>query len=246
MSLRMLLTATTALVFTMGAAMAAEPLTRAEVEEIAKKVILDNPELLMRSVQEYQIKMQADQLAKSAGSIVALKKDLQENPASPFAGNAKGDITIVEFFDYHCGYCKHMLPVVSKILEEDKNVRFVFKEFPILSDDSTMAAKAALAVWKIDQAKYFAFHSALMKASGAYNMQQLQDTAKAVGIDPEQLKKTMEDPDITKELEKNRDMATAVGISGTPAIIIGTELMPGALDYDALKAKIEAARKGKK
>ena len=221
-------------------------LTKADVEAIVKKTIEENPELIMNSVRDYQMKQQAATLSKAAKNIVAMKGDLQNNPNSPFAGNPNGDVTIVEFFDYHCHYCKQFYPTVAKLIDDDKNLRVVFKEFPILSEDSALAAKAALAVYSIDKGKYFAYHTALMKSSGAFTMDMLQDKAKEVGIDPDAFKKAMDNADLTKEIDHNKELAQSIGINGTPAIIVGNDLIPGAIEYDALKAKIASARKEKK
>jgi protein-disulfide isomerase len=234
------------LVLTAPYANAQGTLTKSDVEAIVKKVIQDNPELILNSVKEYQMKQQAAMLSKASQNIVAMQGDLKNNPNSPSAGNPNGDVTVVEFFDYHCHYCKQFYPALAKLMDEDKNVRIVFKEFPILSEDSALAAMAALAVYSIDKSKYFAFHTELMKSSGAFTMDMLEAKAKEVGIDPDAFKKAMANPDLNKEIDHNKELAQSIGISGTPGIIVGTELIPGAVEYDALKAKVAAARQAAK
>jgi len=119
----------------------------------------------------------------------------------------------------------------------------VFKEFPILSEDSELAARAALAVYSIDKSKYFDYHTALMKSSGAFTMDMLTEKAKEVGIDPEAFKKALENPDVAKELSHNKEIAQSLHIDATPTVIVDTSLMTGAIDLDALKAKIADSRK---
>ncbi len=237
--------ATVAVVSFVSSGVHAEAVTKKDVEEIVKQVIMDNPEVLMKSVENYRIKMQAEQAAQMQQSIAKLQEDLR-NTTAPIAGNPRGDVTVVEFFDYHCGYCKHMLPVVTQLLDEDKNVRFVFKELPILSEDSRLAAKAALGVHKVAPQKYFEYHSALMKLSGTFTEQQLLDTAKSLGVNPDKVKEAMNSADIEKELEKNREIATAIGVSGTPAVVVGRQLLPGAVNFNELKKRIADERAGKR
>ncbi|HEU5048389.1 MAG TPA: DsbA family protein [Rickettsiales bacterium] len=220
-------------------------LSKAEVEAIVKQVIRDNPEMILQSVTDYQKKKQAEAAADVTKNLPALKGQLQEDPLSPFVGNPKGDVTVVEFFDYHCGYCKRFLPVIAQLLESDKKVKMVFKEFPILSDDSTLAAKAALAVNKIDKSKYLAFHSSLMEMTTAFTMENLTQKAQELGIDPAVLKKTMESPDIEKEIAQTRELALNLDIHGTPALVIGTHIIPGVVPLSDLQSTIDSVRKGK-
>jgi protein-disulfide isomerase len=225
----------------------AKPLTHDEVEAVVKQVIHDNPELIIQAVEDYQQKQQMASVSKAAQNIISLQKDLNHDPLSPSIGNPKGDVTLVEFFDYHCGYCKHFFPEIGKLLKDDPNVRIVFKEFPILSEDSETASRAALAVYKIDPSKYFEFHTLLMKSSGTFSQEMLEGKAKEIGISPEELRKAMDDPNISKELERNKTMAQAIDIQGTPGLIIGTSMTPGAVPYDILKEKIADVRsRGKK
>ncbi len=233
----------TSLVLSSSAANAQEkPLTEAQVEEIVKKVIKENPDLIVKSVEMYQMKEQADSLSKAAKNVVAMQGDLQNNPNSPSIGNPNADVTIVEFFDYHCGYCKRFFPVLTQLLDSDHNLRLVFKEFPILAEDSALAAKAALAVNHIDKNKYLPFHTVLMKSSMGFTMENLTAKAKEIGIDPEDFKKAMQNPDLDKEISHNKDIAQQLNIAGTPAVIIGNEVIPGAITLDVLKEKVAAAR----
>jgi len=154
-------------------------------------------------------------------------------------GNPKGDITVVEFFDYNCGYCKRVAPTVSAVLNNDPNVRIVYKEFAILGPQSLVAARAALAAKR--QGKYHEFHDAMMSAEQA-DGDSVTATARALGLDYEKLVKDMEDPKITEQLERNYRLATALGINGTPAFVIGDRLVPGAVDETTMMEIIAAER----
>lgn len=224
------------------AAAETKPLTKAEVEAIVKQYIIDNPGLIIASVENYQKKKMAEDAEKASKNVIALEGDLQNDSFSPSIGNPKGDVTIVEFFDYHCGYCKQFLPTITNEITKDPELKVVFKEFPILSEDSVLASRASLAVNSIDKTKYLPFHMALMKMSKAFTEENLTEKAKEVGISAAALKKAMENPEIDKELAKNADLAHALSVHGTPALVVGTEVVPGVIPADALEAKIAAAR----
>jgi protein-disulfide isomerase len=221
----------------------AEEMTDAQVETIVKKVIAQNPDLIVKSLQSYEAKQHAAAASKSAQYIKNAQNDLKNNANSPAIGNMEGDVTLVEFFDYHCGYCKHFFPTMVNLLNQDKNLKIVFKEFPILADDSTTAARAALAVNHIDKSKYLQFHTALMQSSGAFTMDMVAAKAQALGISKKDLEKAMNDPAVDEELRHNRDVGMALNITGTPTLIVGTEITPGAISMDTLKDKITQARK---
>lgn len=205
--------------------------------------IKDNPQALVDSLNSYQQKEQEEQLTNSSETIKKMHKEIFEDAGSPVAGNPDGDVTLVEFFDYHCGYCKRSLPVVTQLIGEDKNLRVVFKEFPILSPSSTMAAQYALAVHLVAPAKYFEFHSAIMKSSGSLDEAELLKTAKDLGVDEQKLKDALKDAD--KELAKTRQLTSALNIRGTPAFIVGDALIPGAVDAETLKKQIAVTRGAK-
>jgi protein-disulfide isomerase len=227
-------------------AMAEETLSRDQVKEIVRQFIIDNPEVILESVNNMQAKRQQEMLAQAQEKIKSNKDKLFNDPDSPVIGNPKGDVTVVEFFDYNCGYCKHALPEIAKLIENDKNVRVVFKELPILSESSDLAARAALAVHKLKPDQYFAYHSALMKSTGQLNEEKLLDIAKMIGIDGDKLKEKMNSEEIKAIITKDRELAQAIGVQGTPAFIIGEEFMPGAIGYDTMKEKVEATRAAKK
>ncbi len=228
------------------ASAADKPLTREDVQAIIKDYLINNPEAVVESLKKYQEKQASDQAAKAKSALKDRAADLFQDPASPVAGNVKGDITVVEFFDYHCGYCKRALPVITQLLNEDKNVRVVFKEFPILSPDSELASKAALAVYHAKPEKYFAYHTALMAITGKFDEAAVLAAAKKLGLEEEAVKKAMDSKEVTDELAKTRDLASSLGIQGTPSFIVGGQLFPGSVSYEDLKKSIADARKEKK
>lgn len=216
--------------------------TRA-VQELVRQFILDNPETIIESMQNYQIRQQLAEQEAATAALATYRDEIKNDASSPVAGNPKGDVTVVEFFDYRCAYCKRVFPGIQELLKSDGNVRYVFKELPILGPDSVTASRAALAVWSLNPEKYFAFHSALMETKGALGEEQVLATAKKVGLDPDKVKAAMAKPEIQQTIERNLDLAQKLNVQGTPAFIVGDTLMPGAVDADQLRELVAAARK---
>jgi protein-disulfide isomerase len=218
---------------------AAQEVTDAErkrIEAVVRDYLAKNPNVVVDALRAYEENRQADALAANRAA-------LESDPGTPFAGNPKGDVTIVEFFDYRCGYCKKVTPVVREVLKKDGNVRFVFKEFPILGPDSRKAAEAAQAAWKIEPDKYLAFHVAMMENRGSLDEARILEIAKSVGLDPAKLKTAMADPSVKAKLNDNLELAQKLQIGGTPAFVVDDQIMPGAVDLETLVAAVEAARK---
>ncbi len=193
-------------------------------------------------MQNYQLRQQLAEQQAAAAAVAAHGDELKKDASSPVAGNPKGNVTIVEFFDYRCAYCKKVFPTVRELLKTDKNVRYVFKEFPILGPDSVTASRAALAVWSLAPDQYLDFHSALMNTHGGLSEVQVLGIAKKIGLDPEKVHKAMADPKITKTIEKNIALAQSLNIQGTPAFIVGDQLLPGAVELDHLRELVSAER----
>ena len=203
-----------------------------KIEKIIKSFLVNNPELIRSTLDDYKINLEKQ---KFQNTIKILKKI--ENPGI-FQKNA--NITIYEFFDYNCGYCKSVLKVIQETLSEDKNINFIFVEYPILSQESYTTAIAALASKK--QGLYNEFHSSLMSLRGKINEKQIFNTAKNIGLNLEQLKIEMKKPEIKNQLLQNRQIAKSLGLNGTPAFIIGNIIYPGAIDKDKLKKMIKSFR----
>lgn len=221
------------------------PLTKADVEKIVADYITANPKTILESVNAFQAKqMEAQRQAEAEGAKVNIAKNkavLSDDKTSPFSGNPKGDVTLVEFFDYNCHYCKNAFPAVQALLDKDKNLRVVFKEFPILGPTSETAAKWALAAEK--QKKHYEFHKAMMLNKDPISDELLEKVAKDIGMDVAKAKADVALPETQAAIENNRALASELGIRGTPAFVIGDDLTPGAVPQEELEAKIAAARK---
>jgi protein-disulfide isomerase len=215
-----------------------------EVETLIGDYLRTNPEVILEAIRAMQEREQAAQLRRQQDGMTARRQELENDPASPVIGNPQGDITIVEFFDYRCTYCKTVLPAVQRLLKEDQKVRYVMKELPILSPESRIAAKVALAVWNSDPKRYFDLHGKLMDARGDLNEKRIFEIAKSAGVDIERTKKSMDAVEIEKALAANLDLAQTLGVTGTPGFIVGNRLVPGAVDYATLKQLVADARRG--
>ncbi len=211
-----------------------------QIEAIVHDYLLKNPGVLRDAFIVLQRQEAAAAQARASAAIEALGKELLADPESPVAGNPNGDVTIVEFFDYHCGYCKRAAPVLKEVLATDAKVRVVYKQLPILGPDSITAARAALAAGK--QGKYQSMHDALF-ASEALDEATIFRLAAQQGLDVERLRRDMAAPAINEELEKNVAMAAPLGITGTPGFVIGKDVAPGVLDLDGMRRMIAAARR---
>lgn len=216
---------------------------RKEVEAIVQDYLIRNPEVIMRAIQSYQIKMESEKRKQVNKELEILNSELNKNSGSPVIGNPEGDITIVEFFDYRCGYCKRVFPTIQSLLKEDRNIRYVLKELPILGPDSVFASQAALAVWNSTPDKYMSFHSALMASRGNLNAEKVIKIAKNLAIDAEALTKNMKNKSVDKELSMNMQLSQRLDITGTPAFIIGNQIIPGALSLDEIEKLVDLARK---
>lgn len=217
--------------------------SKRKIEAVVEDFILKNPEILMRAIQTYQARIQAEERKKAKRDLANLSTELNFNPGSPVIGNPKGDITIVEFFDYRCGYCKQVFPTIQTLLKEDGNIRYVLKELPILGPESLFASQAALAVWDTTPEKYQSFHGALMASRGNLSSAKIFTIAENLALDRNTLNKSMKNKSINDELSKNIELSERLNINGTPAFIIGGQLYPGALSMDEIKKIIALARK---
>ena len=225
----------------------AEPLTadqQDEVRSIVRQYLMENPEVLVEALQAYQAKTEREQRQRQQAALSDMKGELENDGVSPVLGNPDGDVTIVEFLDYRCGYCKKVFPAMQDLLNEDGNIRYVVKEFPILGPDSLTASQAALAVWRTAPEKYAAFHTALMEARGGLTVDKLLDMAAGAGTDPEAIRAGMKDPEVAAIIAQTHGLATKLGIRGTPAFVIDGTLVPGAIGIDDLRDLVASSRKG--
>ena len=229
-------------VMTVGAARA-EPPEQADIEGAIHQYLLEHPEVIIEAVEILREREQAGKVAGAREQIELQRETLINDPTSPIGGNPDGDVTLVEFFDYHCGYCKRVLGDMLVLLDDDPNVRVVFKEFPILGPQSVTAARIALAANRQDPAKYMDFHVALMASRARLNEDRAFQMAREMGFDVDGLKADMNSDEISRIIQDNIELARALGINGTPSFIIGDQLVPGAVSLDTLKELIARARR---
>jgi protein-disulfide isomerase len=219
---------------------------RGDIDSLIREYILTHPEVIAESMDRWRKRREADRDQRQRQSLNSLGAQVYENPMTPISGAAKGthDLVIVEFFDYQCSYCKKAFPTVLKLLETDKKLRIAWKEFPILGPASRIAALAAMAAKK--QGKYFEFHVALMSLKGRLSEQRIMKTAQKIGLDIARLTQDMNDPAISAYIEETLALGQSLGISGTPAFIIGEHVIPGAIGEDQMRQLIKIARAKKK
>jgi protein-disulfide isomerase len=217
------------------------PDQRKAIEAIVHDYLTKNPDVLLDALQAAEDKIKGDARDKAAQALSTRRREIFDDPETPFAGNPKGDVSLVEFFDYRCPYCKQVEPALEALIGEDRQLRLVYKELPVLGADSVTASRAALAAKK--QGKYDALHRALMLLKGQINEAAVLKTAESVGLDVERLKRDMASPEIARALKANTELAEALEIRGTPGFVIGNEIVPGAIDLATLKQMIATARR---
>lgn len=211
--------------------------------DIIKDFLVKNPDIMIDVQTALDAKIEKDQAEKLKAFMASNAKDIYRNADSPVAGDPNGDITVVEFFDYNCGYCKRGLPEVQKLLQTDKKVRFVFKELPILSKGSEEAARVALAAKR--QGKYWEFHQALLGSKGQANEASALKAAESLGLDMAKIKTDMASAEVKAELDNMKDLAKKMGINGTPHFLVGDKSIPGAPEdlHDQLEKMVGEFRK---
>ena len=214
---------------------------KSEVEQIIRDYLLEHPELMVEVMQRLEAKQKAAARDNARELIGRYKTELFKSDED-FVLNAAGKVPMVEFFDYQCGYCKKIANDVMRVTDDNANVRIIFKEFPVLGDASMVAAKAALAARK--QGKYLEFHNAMMGLRRGLSEQLIMATAADVGLDVDRLKTDMAAPEVAETIDKNLMLAHLMNIRGTPTLIIGDNLVPGAISYEHMQALIDEAAAG--
>lgn len=212
------------------------------IEQIVKDYLLQNPQVLVEVQTALEQKMAKEEAERTKSLVAENAKDIYRHPDAPVAGNPNGDITVVEFFDYNCGYCKRGFHNIRELIEKDKNVRVVFKELPILSKDSEDAAKIALAARA--QGKYWELHQAMIESKGRVTEASALDMAGKLGLDVEKLKADKDSDAVKGELARVEALARKMSISGTPHFLVGSEAIGGAPEdlLDQLTQKIATLR----
>jgi protein-disulfide isomerase len=249
MNLRLLAAAATATLMMLPAPSRAENFSsaqRGEIEQIIKEYLVNHPEVLEEASAELDKRKQLAEAEKARTEIKNHSDAIFNSPHQVTIGNAKGDVTLVEFFDYNCGYCKRALADLTSIMKEDSKLRVVLKEFPVLGPGSVEAARVAVAVRMQDSGKkYFDFHQRLLGGRGQADKARALAAAKEAGFDMGRIEKDMASDEVRTSIEENMRIAETLGLNGTPSYVVGSEVVVGAVGLDALKQKVNVARCGK-
>lgn len=217
-------------------------LQRQSIREIVHEYLLEHPEVILEAIELLREREQAQLVQQQRQNIDRYRRQLYRDPNTPVVGNLRGDVTVVEFFDYQCGFCKRMLPDIQTLLEQDRGVRLVLKEYPVLGNASTLAAQAALAARK--QGLYWEFHLDLMAHRGRLSREVVLSLAARSGLDTAKLEQDMASPAIVSAIERNLQLGRQLGITGTPSFVIGDQVIAGAVGLDKLRQLVRAARSG--
>jgi protein-disulfide isomerase len=216
---------------------------KVEIEKVVKDMLEKNPDLIVNAMTAYQNKATAEADKKAAEAVLKLKDKLFD-PKDPIEGNPKGTIQVVEFFDYNCGYCKKVHDPMLELLKTETDVKFIYKQMPILAESSKTAAKAALAADM--QGKYKAVHEGLMAHKGALDDATIYDIATKGGANIDKLKKDMESPEVAARIASSLDLASQIGAHGTPTFIFEDKVVPGAMSLEEMKKLVQTIRDNKK
>lgn len=230
-----------AIFFAIPTAGSAQDITDDRIKELVAETLRENPELVLEALQALEQRQVEAQAAAAAAVLARERALLERDPNAPVVGNLDGDVTVVEFFDYNCPYCKRAMPEVDALLKEDGRVRLVLREWPILSDGSVFAARAALAARK--QGKYAELHDALMSMRGKVEAETVLRVAAEVGLDVEKLKRDTDSPDVEEHIATSMRLAESLGFTGTPSFVVGDQLIPGFVEKAELAEAVGAARK---
>lgn len=229
-----------------GSAPAQEALSPDEAAAVDARIrayILENPELLIEALDKLEKRRQAEQAGLDGDLVFQHSAALFQDGYSHVFGNPDGNVTIVEFSDYRCSYCKAAHPQVAELLRSDGNVRLVLKEFPILGAESTQASRIAMAARRIDPAAYAALHDAMMTFRGPLTEEAIFGMAAEAGLDAARLRTEMAAPEIADAIRQTYELARALRIEGTPGFVIGDQIVRGFVQLDQMRALVEEARR---
>lgn len=210
----------------------ASDVSKDDVKKIVREVLVEDPTIFAEAYTKFA--------SNTNMQLLPYQRALYNNPDSPVAGDPKGDVTVVEFLDYNCGYCKKAAESVRGVLAEDKNVRFIFKDIQLLHESSLTAAVAALAANR--QGKFMEMHDGIMAVQGPYSVDQLKQLAADIGLDKDKFEKDMADPKLVQVANDNLELAKKIGVRGTPTFIIGSQVFPGYITKEQMLEAIKTTR----
>ena len=211
-------------------------------ERRVRDYLVANPEVIVEAMRNLDQRQREAEQTDAQAALATHRDELLNSPESPVGGNPQGDVTLVEFFDYNCSYCRHVAPAMMAAEAGDSQLRIIYKEFPILGPNSVFAARAALAARK--QNLYPEFHKAMMQVSGAADEGRVMAVAGQIGLDVDRLRTDMADPAVDAEIARNLALAQALRINGTPGFVIGEEILRGATDLQTMQTLIARTREG--
>lgn len=235
------LLALTALMFGIRSA-AAEEMDRAQIEKIIREYLVQNPEVITDALTELDRRQKAAEEAARKTALTESADILFNSARQVVLGNPKGSVTLVEFFDYNCGYCKRAHADMVRLLDEEPELRMVLKEFPVLGEGSVEAAKIAVAVNMLAPEKYGEFHEALLMIRGRANKESALKAATDIGLSAEEIANAVSTGEAGQAIDESYTLANRLGLTGTPSYVIGDEVISGAVGYDHLKAKVDALK----
>ena len=220
------------------------PEQREAIGGVIREYLVKNPEVLQEAFTELQRRMQEAEQAGRAEVLTSERDKLENSPRDFVLGNPQGDVTMVEFLDYNCSYCKRAVADVKALIKSDPKLRVVIKDFPVLGPDSVEASRVALAAKaQLSGDKLYEFHTKLMERRGQATADSAKAVAKEVGLDMARLEKDLQRSDINATLQENMELGQKLGINGTPGFVIGTEVIAGAVGAEPLKQVIANTRK---
>jgi protein-disulfide isomerase len=216
---------------------------RQAIGEIVKEHLLKNPEILQEVIAELEKRQAETQRVAQSGALKETRQTLLNAPHSFVVGNPSGDVNLVEFFDYNCGYCKKALGDMQALVKQDPKLRVVLKDFPVLGPDSVEASRGALAARnQLQGEKLFDYHVKVMDSRGRVNGERALAVAKEMGLDMARLQKDLGGADVRNALQENMGLGDKLGLTGTPAFVIGDEIIPGAVGLEPLKQVVANVR----
>lgn len=213
----------------------------ATLNPLIESFLMGDPKILQRMSVALDTTVQAEERQKATGAIASMHEKIFNDPGQVVVGNPDGDVTLVEFFDYNCGYCRSALPDLAALIAEDPDLRVVLKEFPILSNESIDAARIAVLVGDAD-VDYWAFHETLFSSRAKVDKQVALAAASDLGLSPVSLELDMNSEPVAAKIQTSYEIAKALNITGTPTYIIGNEIIPGAIGVDELRTRIANMR----
>ena len=229
-------------VFSAAPAVALDEQQKKEMGAFIREYLIENPEIIIEAQNALEAKQQSKRVEQSMRGIADNRQQIFSSPTDITLGNPKGDVTVVEFFDYNCGYCKRALSDMEEILAKDKNVRFILKEFPILGPDSLAAHRVANAVRLLAPEKYAQFHRTLLGAEEHASEATAVAVATSLGLSEAAIRKSMAEKPNDDIVRQAYQLANSIGITGTPTYILGDEAVFGAVGSEVIEEKVANVR----